>query len=124
MEALGAMPLALQADNLVATAAIVDRLPDVYETMIDLYLKGRIALIEPATETMMPAGTEMASSVEITQRFEETVVRARNGVMATRLAPLLAEGGVFVAVGALHLPGETGLVEALRGAGWRVTRAD
>ena len=44
--------------------------------------------------------------------------------MATRLAPLLAQGGVFVAVGALHLPGETGLVEALRGAGWRVTRAD
>ncbi|WP_156419432.1 TraB/GumN family protein [Aureimonas sp. AU12] len=123
-EALGAMPLALQADNLVATAAIVDQLPDVFETMIDLYLKGRIALIEPATEAMMPAGTEMASSVEITQRFEETVVRARNGVMATRLAPLLAQGGVFVAVGALHLPGETGLVEALRGAGWRVTRAD
>ncbi len=37
---------------------------------------------------------------------------------------LWAQGGRFVAVGALHLPGETGLVEALRRAGWTVRPID
>ena len=36
------------------------------------------------------------------------------------LEPLKA-GGVFIAVGALHLPGETGFVNLLRKAGYQVT---
>ncbi|MBB3997494.1 TraB/GumN family protein [Aureimonas pseudogalii] len=122
--ALASLPLDMQADNLVASAEMADRLPDLFETMIALYLRDEIALIEPATTAMEPAGTDDAASIAITQRFEETVVRQRNGVMTERLGPLLTDGGQFVAVGALHLPGETGLVEALRRAGWQVTRAD
>ena len=52
-------------------------------------------------------------------RFNE----ARNRTMAARLAERLAEGGAFVAVGALHLPGETGLVSLLADQGYRVERA-
>jgi uncharacterized protein YbaP (TraB family) len=40
--------------------------------------------------------------------------------MAARAAPLLAAGGAFIAVGALHLTGKAGLVERFRAAGYRV----
>ena len=42
--------------------------------------------------------------------------------MMDRAAPLLAEGGAFIAVGALHLSGKGGLVERMRGAGYSVTK--
>ncbi len=40
--------------------------------------------------------------------------------MAARAAPLLAAGGAFIAVGALHLSGKNGLIERFRAAGYRV----
>lgn len=45
----------------------------------------------------------------------------RNRRMAERMAPLLKQGGAFIAVGAAHLPGETGLLRLLETAGYRVT---
>ncbi len=49
---------------------------------------------------------------------------ARNRAWMKTLAPLLAEGGVFVAVGAGHFVGEQGLVTLLRGAGYEVKRIE
>lgn len=46
----------------------------------------------------------------------------RNANMAERLRVRLQEGNAFVAVGALHLPGDTGLLRLLSNAGYRVTR--
>ncbi len=54
----------------------------------------------------------------------ETLVLNRNHLMAARLQPILAEGGAFVAVGALHLAGEEGLISLLQDKGWTVTRVD
>jgi uncharacterized protein YbaP (TraB family) len=54
----------------------------------------------------------------------ETLVLNRNHLMAARLQPILAEGGAFVAVGALHLAGEEGLINLLRDMDWTVSRAD
>jgi uncharacterized protein YbaP (TraB family) len=34
----------------------------------------------------------------------------------------LASGGAFIAVGALHLAGKTGLIERFRAMGYRVTK--
>ena len=56
--------------------------------------------------------------------FEERIVTDRNRRMAERMQPMLTAGAAFVAVGALHLPGEEGIVALLREAGWTVTRAD
>ena len=43
---------------------------------------------------------------------------------ATRRCTHLDEGGVFIAVGALHLPGRQGLVALLREAGYTVTAVE
>ena len=51
-------------------------------------------------------------------RFNEE----RNRTMVQRMAPRLGEGGAFVAIGALHLPGETGLLSLLAAQGYRITR--
>ncbi len=51
-------------------------------------------------------------------RFNE----ARNKTMVARMAERLEEGGAFIAVGALHLPGERGLLRLLEGRGYRVER--
>ena len=40
--------------------------------------------------------------------------------MADRMEPYLQQGGVFVAVGALHLPGEEGLIRQLEQRGYTV----
>lgn len=51
-------------------------------------------------------------------RFNEE----RNRTMVQRLAVRLGEGGAFIAIGALHLPGETGLLSLLAAQGYQITR--
>ncbi len=51
-------------------------------------------------------------------RFNE----ARNRTMVRRMAAHLGEGGAFVAIGALHLPGETGLLSLLAAQGYQSSR--
>ncbi len=51
-------------------------------------------------------------------RFNEE----RNRTMVERMAPRLHEGGAFVAIGALHLPGETGLLSLLAAQGYKISR--
>ena len=59
--------------------------------------------------------------VRANAEFEERVVTLRNHVMAERAGPILDRGNAFIAVGALHLPGEQGLVALLTQAGYTVS---
>jgi uncharacterized protein YbaP (TraB family) len=54
--------------------------------------------------------------------FMEGVVDRRNQLMLERSKSLIDKGGALIAVGALHLPGEKGLVELLRKAGYAVEK--
>jgi hypothetical protein len=58
----------------------------------------------------------------LVETFTERLLDARNERMAERMQPRLAEGGAFVAVGALHLPGEGGILKLLEGQGYQLTR--
>lgn len=124
LEAIASMPMDAQADNLIATLDMADDLPNIYETMIDLYLDGRIAAVGPVLEAVAATNGGGAETAAGFAAFEERVIDDRNVRMAERLRPILKAGDVFVAVGALHLPGEKGLVEALRRDAWTVTRVD
>lgn len=54
------------------------------------------------------------------QQFQRAMIDERNLRMADRLRPLLKKGSAFVAVGAAHLPGDSGLIAQLRQQGYRV----
>ncbi|MGZ5915114.1 MAG: TraB/GumN family protein, partial [Hyphomicrobium sp.] len=53
--------------------------------------------------------------------FQEKLLTERNVKMRATAQPLLEQGGVFIAIGALHLPGKQGLIALLREAGYTVT---
>ena len=55
------------------------------------------------------------------KHFHQTAVVDRDHAMAERLEPILTEGGAFVAVGALHLPGPDGLLVLLQQQGWHIS---
>lgn len=55
-------------------------------------------------------------------KFLDRLLRQRNHRMAERMLPFVTQGGVFIAIGALHLPGEEGVIELMRRQGLRVER--
>lgn len=57
----------------------------------------------------------------LARRFREQAIDERNQRMYDRAQPLVADGNAFIAVGALHLYGEQGLLELLRRHGYTVT---
>jgi uncharacterized protein len=122
-EQLGAMasiPTDIHLKSLVETIKLGSKMDDVFETMTDLYLSGDMGLTIPLLKQIAPDGSDDAGYAE----FEELIVTKRNHLMAERAAPILSEGDVFMAVGALHLPGEEGLVELLRKQGFTVTKTN
>lgn len=63
---------------------------------------------------------QRGSDPALMQRFMTRFITERNRLMAERMQPHLREGGAFVAVGALHLPGPQGLIALLRARGYRL----
>jgi uncharacterized protein len=118
LDAISSLPMEFHLKGLVEALALGDKMDDVLETMIALYVEGRTDMIMPFLKSVSPANSGDAESYG---DFEERVITARNVIMATRGEQFLARGNTFIAVGALHLPGEKGLVELLRKDGYTVT---
>jgi hypothetical protein len=92
---------------------------NLYATMLRLYRESRPAEILAVSDALGGlSDTERAAQDE----FMLALLQDRNAIMAERAAPLLASGGAFIAVGALHLAGKTGLVEGFRAQGYAVTK--
>ncbi|TWF50275.1 TraB/GumN family protein [Neorhizobium alkalisoli] len=121
LSTLAAIPIDQHMQSLIETIKLGPKLDDVFETMTDLYLSGDMGLTVPFLKTAAPEGEDEAAGYG---DFEELVVRRRNHTMAERAAPILDKGGAFIAVGALHLSGDEGLVELFRKQGFTVTKAD
>jgi uncharacterized protein YbaP (TraB family) len=92
---------------------------DLYATMLRLYRESRPAEIVAVADAVGGLNeAERAAEDE----FMRKLLQDRNAIMAERAAPLLASGGAFIAVGALHLAGKTGLIERFRTMGYTVTK--
>jgi hypothetical protein len=63
-----------------------------------------------------------AGDQELGKLFQSRIVDERNLRMVDRLHEPFAEGGLFVAVGALHLPGEKGMLRLLEQRGYKIVR--
>ncbi|MCW4468203.1 TraB/GumN family protein [Flavobacterium sp. MFBS3-15] len=57
----------------------------------------------------------------IPENYLKALLYERNGVMAASIDSLSRKGSLFAAVGAAHLPGKNGVIEALRKKGFTVT---
>ncbi|QLF68653.1 TraB/GumN family protein [Peteryoungia desertarenae] len=119
LQAMAALPLEFHFQALLETIALGEKMDDVMETMTELYLAGEIGMTMP----MLRAVTKEYASGDDNgyAAFEKRIITDRNILMAERSLQHLEAGNAFIAVGALHLPGEQGLVELLRQKGYKVT---
>jgi uncharacterized protein YbaP (TraB family) len=90
--------------------------PQLFERMIAAYLDGDLAALVAMNEAH-----PLSSDASLQQKMEQRLITQRNRRMVARMRPLLEQGRVFVAVGALHLPGPEGIISLLRQQGFTLT---
>jgi len=90
--------------------------PEMFEQLTEAYLKRDLAAI-----VRMGEENPMSGDPGLQQKMMERLIDVRNRHMVERMVPQLQGRKVFVAVGALHLPGETGLISLLRKQGYRLS---
>jgi hypothetical protein len=117
-EALASVPQQQQIDMLKSSLPYADRTQDLIETTLQLYLKHNIGAIWPF---QMALARKAGYGDEAFRGFQQQLIIARNLRMRDRALPHLIKGSAFIAVGALHLTGRSGLVELFREAGYTVT---
>lgn len=110
------MPLEQQLELLDQALAEYGEVDQAHRQMVELYLGGDLAVLARESEEQMKN-----LQPESRTYFMEQGIDARNHRMVESLLPYMQQGRVFVAVGALHLPGESGLVNLLRLRGYRLT---
>jgi uncharacterized protein YbaP (TraB family) len=99
-------------DQAVAEAGQVQA---VHDEMVTIYLESDLATLEQQAVAQM---NELDENLQA--YFMSEGIEARNRRMAQAAAPLLNAGCTFIAVGALHLPGESGLIRLLRDSGYQL----
>lgn len=117
---MSSMPLESQVLFLTDAARTRASIDDLHETMIQLYVDRRINWFLPFTQ-MTAQGESDADRSAAETGFMVALIDKRNVKMAERARPLLDAGNALIAVGALHLVGDTGLVNLLRQGGFTVT---
>src|SRR5271165_457546 len=114
---------AMRPDIALAMLTLAVREPemsdDIYATMLKLYSESRPAEILPIADTI---GGMSEAERAAQDEFVRLLLTDRNARMAERAGLLLREGGAFIAVGALHLPGRDGLIARFRAQGYRVEK--
>lgn len=107
-----------EKDQITLLKDSLDFLPQVQELnekLVLAYLKGDLDEIYRRSMEMQSQDDELA------KRLMHSLIDERNQRMLERMLPELKKGRTFIAVGALHLPGELGLLNLLRKAGFAVT---
>ena len=90
-----------------------------FETVTERYLAGDLASILVLSRDQIPG-----SAAGLNARLMRRLIDGRNRRFTERLGETLPAGDTFVAVGALHLPGRTGLLNLLASSGFTVSRVD
>jgi uncharacterized protein YbaP (TraB family) len=97
-------------DNLHTIAHLLD---DIQAAYLDRDLKRLLELNEASMRDSDP---------QLAETFKRKIIVERNHRMAERMQSALGEGQQFIAVGALHLAGEEGLLKLLTERGYRLSR--
>ncbi len=110
------LPLDEQIILLEESLEQLGNMPNILETMHQLYLARNLTEIMQFSENYMSS----KENQPIVDKFMAYIVDQRNMKMLERMKPRLREGHAFIAVGALHLPGERGLLKLLEQEGFNV----
>ncbi len=109
-----------EADQVLLLTEAVENLQAVnaiQEELLAAYKQRDLGRLLEINEASMQTGDQ-----RLADDFQRRLVDDRNQHMAERMQPYLRQGKAFVAVGALHLPGKTGLLERLQQQGYTITR--
>ncbi len=94
-----------------------DELPQMIESLTQAWLARDLNELQ----RISLAGREDSQTQDLASAFHERLIDNRNDTMVQRLLPMLGARAHFVAVGALHLPGEKGLIRQLTDRGFNLT---
>lgn len=110
--------------SIASSGKMIAHEEDIFRTNARLYAAGEITAIGELGILLAEREDPEADNRAIHNEVMSRLLDRRNALWMTRLIPALQGGGTFVAVGALHLPGASGLIERLRAEGFTVTRLD
>ncbi|WP_282609084.1 TraB/GumN family protein [Pelagibius sp. Alg239-R121] len=113
------LPYPLQAELLGSVLQNAETKETEFEHLLQLYLAQDLAGMKAAWDKAI------ASLQTATREFYETsFLTRRNNLFTERMKEHLNNGGAFIAVGASHLLGETGVLNLLHSKNYRLTRVD
>ena len=120
-EHFGVMDDFSMEEQMVMLRAVLKRTPEQkvadFESLMAVYLEGDsdkiTTLNEKITAGMLPA--------DIWAKIKDKLLDKRSVVMAERALKVTDEKPVFLAVGASHLAGDVGLINAFKKAGYKLT---
>jgi uncharacterized protein YbaP (TraB family) len=92
-----------------------DKVVGIHREMVDSYLGGDLKELSLQAEQQLDELEPVAK-----EYFMKQGIEVRNQRMVSAVLDRLQTGRVFVAVGALHLPGPTGLIQLLRKNGYEL----
>lgn len=103
-------PISVQAEALVEMLKDPQKSVDNAKKLTDAYMNQDLA-----------AMLELSEKDDDHPEFMEAMLDKRNADWLTKLPTIFNDGSTFVAVGALHLAGDKGIIEGLRKLGYTVT---
>jgi len=116
---LEGMPMSMQLSLLDQAIAESGRVREAHEQMVAAYLENDLQKLQALTDEEF-----LAIGLDERNYFFAAGIVARNRRMLDSLLPYLKDNSVFVAVGALHLPGDDGLLGLLRKNGYELKPLD
>jgi uncharacterized protein YbaP (TraB family) len=113
------LPMEAQVALLKHSLAHRDELAALGERTLEAYLAGDLREVWRLREEFAARHGEIAAYQAL---LTKRVIHDRSVVMAFRMQRELRRGNAFVALGALHLYGEKGVLALLEQDGWRARR--
>jgi len=113
----GSQTLERQKEILLATIQDSAQLAQDIKKIVSIYKSGNLDLLysEYINDT---------SETALTLREKHDFLDNRNAKWTKKIAEIIKKDSAFIAVGALHLPGDNGLLNLLRKAGYKVRKVN
>jgi len=111
------LSLETQIILLKETIKHIDEMPMMFTKLHELYLQRDLTELQKFSIEYMMKNSE---NKDLTNKFYQRIVNERNITMVERMLKRLQEGNAFIAIGALHLPGEKGILKLLENKGYKV----